>query len=73
MGVFGMVYALEATRARLAAPAARAITAALTLGPEGLRYLSARAEAGQENLMVLERLIEQVDHPSDQARPQEYR
>jgi hypothetical protein len=67
MGVFGMVYALEATRACLAAPAARVITVALNVGPEGLRYLSARAEAGQENLMVLERLMEQVDDLSDQA------
>jgi hypothetical protein len=67
LGVFGMIYALEATRARLAAPAARAISKALNLGPEGLRYLSARAEAGEENLMVLERLMEQVDDPADQA------
>ena len=67
IGVFGMIYALEATRARLAAPAAKAITRALNVGPEGLRYLSARAEAGQDNLMVVERLMEQVVDPSDQA------
>jgi pyrroloquinoline quinone (PQQ) biosynthesis protein C len=67
LGVFGMLFALEATRARFAAPAARAITSVLGVGPEGLRYLSARAEAGQENLMVLERVMEQVADPSDQA------
>lgn len=67
LGVFGMIYAVEATRARLAAPVARAITTALSVGPEGLRYLSARAEAGQDNLMVLERLMDHVVDPSDQA------
>jgi hypothetical protein len=67
IGVFGIVYALEATRACLAGPAAKAITRALNVGPEGLRYLSARAEAGQDNLMVLERLMEQVSAPSDQT------
>jgi pyrroloquinoline quinone (PQQ) biosynthesis protein C len=67
LGVFGLTYALEATRARFAVPAARAITAALGVGPEGLRYLSARAEADQENLMVLERLMRQISAPSDQA------
>jgi hypothetical protein len=67
LGVFGMLFALEATRAHFAAPAARAITAALGVGPEGLRYLSARAEAGEENLMALERVVEQVADPSDQA------
>jgi hypothetical protein len=67
LGMFGMIYALEATRAHLAAPAARAITTALGLGSEGLRYLSARAEAEQENLMVLERFIPQISAPSDQA------
>jgi|SRR5579859_2672299 len=67
LGVFGMIYALEATRAHLAAPVARAVTTALNLGPEGLRYLSARAEAGQDNLMAVERVMEQVVDPSDQA------
>jgi long-chain acyl-CoA synthetase len=67
LGVFGMIYALEATRAHLSVPAAKAITTALNVGPEGLRYLSARAEAGQDNLMVVERLLGQVADPSDQA------
>lgn len=67
LGVFGMIYALEATRARLAAPVARAISTVLNVGPEGLRYLSSRAEAGEENLMAIERLMEQIDDPADQT------
>jgi pyrroloquinoline quinone (PQQ) biosynthesis protein C len=67
MGLFGMIYVLEATSARLAARGASAVAKRLGLGPECFSYLRSHGALDVEHLRFFQGLMDEVADPRDQA------
>ena len=67
LGFFGMVHVLEGTSVSLALLAADSIQKPLNLPDSAFSYLRSHGTLDQEHIQHLERLMEQIEDPRDQA------
>jgi pyrroloquinoline quinone (PQQ) biosynthesis protein C len=67
MGFFGMVFVLEGTSVRLATQGAEAVAKNLNLGPECFSYLTSHGSLDMEHLVFFQKLMDEVEDPTDQA------
>jgi hypothetical protein len=67
MAVFGMIFVLEGTSVALATRGAKAVGAALGLGPECFSYLQSHGELDEDHLTFFAGLMAQVKAPEDQT------
>ena len=67
LGFFGMVHVLEGTSVSLALMAADQIQKPLGLPDSAFSYLRSHGTLDQEHIQHLERLMEQIEDPRDQA------
>jgi pyrroloquinoline quinone (PQQ) biosynthesis protein C len=67
VGFFGMVLVLEGTSVALATRAAETIESSLGLPRNAFSYLRSHGDLDIQHLGVFERLMNQLDDPSDQA------
>jgi heme oxygenase len=67
MGMFGMIYVLEGTSIALATHGAKAVAAALGLGPECFSYLRSHGALDQAHMKLFAALMGTVDDPRDQT------
>jgi long-chain acyl-CoA synthetase len=67
VGFFGMVHVLEGTSIVAADQAATGIQGALGLPANAFKYLRSHGELDQDHVKLLERLMNRIDDPADQA------
>lgn len=67
MGIFGMVVVLEGTSVSLAPAVAQIVQQKLSLPDSAMTYLTTHGELDQDHIGYLERAMNKVENPEDQA------